>query len=674
MCGIVGFLGGRWSADLSPIRTIRMMADAIAHRGPDCAGSWCDQTRRLAFGHRRLSIQDLSEAGHQPMLSHSGRYVIVFNGEIYNQRELRVQLERSGQAPRWRGSSDTETLVACFDAWDIQTTVQRCAGMFAFAVWDRMTSTLMLARDRLGEKPLYYGWQGQGDSTTFLFGSELKAVRAHPAFEGKINRGALSLQLRHGCVPAPYSIYDGIFKLESGCLLSISLDAREPKVWPYWSAVATVENGIAQRFTGTPEQAVDQLEALLRKSVSQCMISDVPLGAFLSGGIDSSTIVALMQAQSARPVRTFTIGFHEPGYDEATLAKAVARHLGTDHTQLYVTADQAMGVIERLPTFYDEPFSDVSQIPTILVAQLARQHVTVSLSGDAGDELFCGYTRYQRSARIWNKMSHVPAPLRRLAMKGVAAVSPNVWNSMADAVRPMLPASLHKANIGDKMHKAAAIISSDSFDELYLRMMSQWDNPARTVIAGFEPSTLLTDNAPAFNGVSGMQRMMALDMITYLPDDILTKVDRAAMGVSLETRMPFLDHRVVEFAWRVPQSMKIRDGESKWILRQVLHRHVPRRLVERPKMGFGVPIGHWLRGHLREWAETLLDPARLRREGYFDPAIVRLKWKQHLSSEHNWQGQLWNVLMFQSWLENQQTQTNSAHSTNEDTDDARQIL
>lgn len=652
MCGFVGFLGGITPHEqLDGEAMLKRMADTITYRGPDDAGYWFDEDRRVGLGHRRLSIVDLSPAGHQPMQSRSSRYVIAFNGEIYNHLLLRQALEASGQAPSWRGHSDTETLLAGFDAWGIRGAVERAIGMFAFAVWNRQTSTLTLGRDRLGEKPLYYGWQGRGNDAVFLFGSELKALRAHPAFENDINRGALSLQLRHNYIPAPYSIYEGIAKLLPASLLTVSLQQRDPKVLAYWSGAQVAEFGWANAFEGDAEQAVDELEALLKDAVRQQMMADVPLGAFLSGGVDSSTVVALMQAQSSRPVKTFTIGFNEKGYNEAVHAKAVATHLGTDHTELYVTAEQARAVIPLLPTLYDEPFSDSSQIPTFLVSQLARQHVTVSLSGDAGDELFCGYNRYQMTSNLWRKLAAVPLPLRKLAAQGLTSISPQSWNRLAGALAGFVPRSARLANVGDKLHKGAGVLSSQSADALYLGLTSHWHVPASVVIGGHEPPTLLTGNAPALNGLDDVQRMMALDMLTYLPDDILTKVDRAAMGVSLETRVPFLDHRVVEFAWSLPQSMKLRDGQTKWALRQVLFRHVPKALIERPKMGFGVPIDIWLRGPLREWAEDLLSEARIKREGFFNPAPIRQKWAEHLSGQRNWQYHLWDVLMFQAWLE-----------------------
>lgn len=653
MCGLAGFLGGLAPhGGLGDKAVLKDMTNAIAYRGPDDADYWCETGQRIGLGHRRLSIIDLSPAGHQPMHSADGRYVIAFNGEIYNHLQLRERLECSGHAPAWRGHSDTETLLAGFEAWGIQGAVELAIGMFAFAVWDRETESLTLARDRIGEKPLYYGWQGQGKNAVFLFGSELKALRAHPAFESDIDRGALGLLLRHNYIPAPYSIYDGIAKLPAGRLLTVSLKQREPKLQTYWSATQKAIDGAAASFAGTASQAVDELEALLKDAVRQQMMADVPLGAFLSGGVDSSTVVALMQAQSSRPIKTFSIGFHEDGYNEAEYAKAVARHLGTEHTELYVTAQQAMAVIPLLPAMYDEPFSDSSQIPTYLVSSLARRHVTVSLSGDAGDELFCGYNRYQMAANLWDRMSIGPAPLRKLAARGLTCVSPQLWDRMARLAKGMLPRSLRFANFGDKLHKGAAVLESRSVDALYFRLVSHWHDPASVVIGGLEPPTVLTRDMPAFTGLDSIQRMMALDMLTYLPDDILVKVDRAAMSVSLETRVPMLDHRIVEFAWRLPQSLKLRDGQTKWVLRQVLYRHVPKGLIERPKMGFGVPIDHWLRGPLRDWAEALLDESRLRNEGFFNPAPVRKKWEEHLSGQRNWAYYLWDVLMFQAWHEN----------------------
>jgi asparagine synthase (glutamine-hydrolysing) len=650
MCGFVGYLGSGITSKIHGERVLQRMADTIAHRGPDSAGYWLDTEQHIGLGHRRLSIVDLSSAGHQPMRSESHRYVIAFNGEIYNHLELRKELHDSGAVINWRGTSDTETLLAGFDAWGIRGMVERAIGMFALAVWDRKNRTLTLARDRIGEKPVYYGWQGHGDHAAFLFGSELKGLKAHLAFEGTVNRDALCLQLRHNYIPAPHSIYKGIFKLMPGTLLTVSMNQREPAVSPYWSMTEAAERGVDNSFTGNDHEVVDTLEFLLMDAVRKQMMADVPLGAFLSGGVDSSTVVALMQAQTSRQVKTFTIGFHEDEFNEAKHAKAVATHLGTDHTELYVTANEARDVIPHLPTLYDEPFSDSSQIPTFLVSQLARQHVTVALSGDAGDELFCGYTRYVRTASVWEKLAATPMPFRWLAAKGLTSISPQSWNSLAGTVKRYLPLSAQSANIGDKLHKGAKVLNSKTCDALYLNLTSHWHSPESIVIGGIEPSTLANDRPP-LHGLDNIQRAMAVDMLTYLPECILTKVDRAAMGVSLETRVPFLDHRVVELAWRLPQSMKLRDGQTKWALRQVLYRHVPKPLIERPKMGFGVPIADWLRGPLRDWAESLLDRSRLRDDGFFQADQVRQKWKEHLSGDRNWQYHLWDVLMFQAWLE-----------------------
>ena len=646
MCGLVGFLGGV-AGEGGDEALLRCMSDTLIHRGPDDGGTWFDSEQRIGFGHRRLAIVDLSPAGHQPMVSGSGRYVTAFNGEIYNHLDIRAELEELGQAPTWRGHSDTETLLAGIEAWGVEATLKKSIGMFAIALWDKQTHMLILARDRMGEKPLYYGWQGSGNERVFLFGSELNALKSHPAFGAHIDRGALCLLLRHNYIPAPYSIYQGIAKLEPGCLLSLSLEQPEPKIWKYWDAIEAARAGVAQPFAGTADQAVDALEVLAKDAIRRQMMSDVPLGAFLSGGIDSSTVVALMQAQSSRPVKTFTIGFSEEGYNEAVHAKAVAQHLGTEHTELYVTPQQAMEVIPRLPSLYCEPFADSSQIPTFLVSQLAKQHVTVSLSGDAGDELFCGYNRYQITEQSWRKLALVPAPLRALAAKGITALSPTAWDSLAG----IIPGAGRYAALGDKLHKGASVLASATVDELYLGMVSHQRNPVDWVIGGEEPPTHLTGLRPELGGLNVVERMMALDAISYLPDDILVKVDRAGMAVSLESRVPFLDHRVVEFAWSLPLSYKLREGQTKWPLRQVLYRHVPRALIDRPKMGFGVPLHDWLRGPLREWAEELLDEARLAKEGYFHPVPVRQIWAEHLSGKRNWMAQLWNVLMFQAWLE-----------------------
>lgn len=652
MCGIVGFLGGKEIGHTDAVYSLlQRMSKPILSRGPDDFGAWTD-SESCGLAHRRLAIVDLSPAGHQPMSCHTGQFVIVFNGEIYNHLELRRQLETAGLAPVWRGRSDTETLLAGFVAWGIHATVERCVGMFAFAAWNKSERLLTLGRDRLGEKPLYYGWQGDGDLACFLFGSDLSTLKAHPSFNAAIDRNSLSLLMRHNYIPAPHSIYSDIFKLLPGHLLNISLSSREYFLQEYWSLPAVAEEGVSQPFIGTDLQAINELELLLSSTIKQQMVADVPLGAFLSGGIDSTTVVALMQAQSVRPIKTFTIGFHEKGYNEAEHAKSIAQHLGTDHTEMYVTSQQALDVIPKLHHLYSEPFSDSSQIPTFLVSQLARKQVTVSLSGDAGDELFCGYGRYSVTDSLWRRMSMIPSMMRGVAGAVIKAVPPNGWNLAASPLRPFLPQTLRDANIGDKLHKASDLLPAKKIDDLYLHLVSHWDTN-NLVLGGSQPATYLNGKWLPLAGLNDIQRMMALDSLTYLPDDILVKVDRASMGVSLESRVPFLDHRVVEFAWKLPQHMKFREGVGKWILREVLFRHVPKVLIERPKMGFGVPIGPWLRGPLRDWAEALLDENRLKQEGFFNPEPIRRKWEEHLSGKRNWQHHLWDVLMFQAWLNEQ---------------------
>lgn len=649
MCGLIGFVSTNSRNGVATASAIlAKMTDAIAHRGPDDAGYWCDVGSGIGLGHRRLSIIDLSPAGHQPMHSTSTRFVLAFNGEIYNHLDLRRAIDT--QSPQsWRGHSDTETLLAGFDMWGIRETVERCVGMFAFAVWDRTTSILTLARDRMGEKPLYYGWQAGAGQRAFLFGSELKALKAHPAFSAEIDRGALCLLLRHSAIPAPYSIYKGIRKLEPGCLLTLSSELTEPSISRYWSLTDIAREGVKRPFEGSANEAVDELARLATNAIRGQMMADVPLGAFLSGGIDSSAVVALMQAQSSQPVKTFTIGFAEQGYNEAAHAKQVATHLGTQHTELYVSPQQALDVITRLPTLYCEPFSDSSQIPTFLVSQLARQHVVVSLSGDGGDELFAGYNRYQITGDLWRRLDAIPTSVRSALASGINALSPAMWQKLA----AFIPGASKHASFGDKMHKGARVLPSRTVDELYLGLVSHQTDPSAWVIGGVEPPTQLTGFRPNLDGLNAIERMLALDGLTYLPDDILVKVDRAAMGVSLESRVPFLDHRIVEFAWKLPMKYKLHDSKTKWVLRQVLDRYVPKEMTDRPKMGFGIPIDTWLRGPLRGWAEDLLDESRLRREGFFYPAPVRRIWAEHLAEGHNWAHHLWDILMFQTWLEAQ---------------------
>lgn len=647
MCGIAGFVSAHateWGES-----ALERMTNALAHRGPDASGYWVNEKDGVALGHRRLSIIELSPAGRQPMTSESGRFTIVYNGEIYNHLDLRRSLEKGAHSLRWRGMSDTETLLAGFDTWGVQGTVDRAVGMFAFAVWDADSRALILARDRMGEKPLYYGRQGG----IFLFGSELKALKAHPCFKGDIDRRAIALMMRYSNIPAPFSIYKDIFKLPPGCLLKISSEKGELSVWPYWSGIRAARVGVSNPVVGSESEAIEELDRTLGQAVSDQMMSEVPLGAFLSGGIDSSTVVALMQKHSVVPVRSFSIGFLESAYDEAAYARRVAQHLGTEHTEFYVTPQDSLKVIPLLPTIYDEPFSDSSQIPTLLVAQLARQSVTVALSGDGGDELFCGYNRYHLTERLWGLLSRIPMPIRKGFSNVLSQVTPESWDQLDAALDGRLSKALGLANLGNQLQKGVNVLKSPSAELLYMALVSHWDDSTSLLIDADDVEPKYVGNSSTLYGLGTVQRMMALDTVTYLPDDILTKLDRAAMSVSLEARTPFLDHRVVEFAWRLPQGMKLRGGQTKWALRQVLYRYIPRSLVDRPKMGFSMPIDSWLRGPLREWAENLIDEARLRREGYFKPELVRRKWEEHLSGAKNWQDHLWDVLMFQAWLEAQ---------------------
>ncbi len=642
MCGFAGFLGSSGPASANAA-IVERMADAIRHRGPDDSGTFTDEASGLALGHRRLSIIDLSPAGHQPMVSQSGRFVIAFNGEIYNFADVRTELESVALAPQWRGHSDTEVLLAAIEAWGTAAALTRCAGMFAFAVFDRQTRTLTLARDRLGEKPLYYGHQGG----VFLFGSDLAALKQHPSWQGEIDRDALTLLLRYNSIPAPHSIYRGIAKLEPGCILEMKAGG-EPSVTRYWDATREIANAAANPFAGSASDAAVETERLLRQSLSGQMISDVPLGAFLSGGIDSSTVVALMQAMSTRPVKTFSIGFREQGYDEAPFAKAVAQHLGTDHTELYVTESDALATVPRLASVYSEPFADSSQIPTLLVSELARRHVTVALSGDGGDELFCGYTRYTLGQKTWNRLRHIPAPLRRTIARAVTAAGPEALNRLLRPATNLLPQRYRIERPGDRLVKGASVAALNSLDDVYRVLISHWQTPGDIVIGGREPELRCAGGLPP--DLDPVRRMMHDDLVRYLPDDILAKVDRAAMSVSLETRVPLLDHRLVEFSASLPMRILCHEGKSKWPLREILFHHVPRHLIDRPKMGFGIPLDAWLRGPLRNWAEDLLDETRLKSDGFFRPAPIRKAWIDHLSGARNMHYPLWVILMFQSWL------------------------
>jgi asparagine synthase (glutamine-hydrolysing) len=646
MCGLTGFVSADSQTSDSLRATVRAMCDAIAHRGPDDAGEWIDARLGVALGFRRLAILDLSPAGHQPMESASGRYVATLNGEIYNFEEIRRTLCDSGAAERFRGHSDTEVALAAFDAWGVAAAVPRFNGMFALAVWDRSLRCLHLIRDRVGVKPLYYGISNR----TFLYGSELKAMRRHPSFDGAIDRGALHLYLRFMYVPAPHSIYAGISKLMPGTILTFDPKRCAITTASYWSARDAAVRGMAHRFQGTEEDAALEVERLAGDAVKLRMVADVPLGVLLSGGIDSSLVTALMQAQSRSPVRTFSVGFDEPEYDEAPYARAVAAHLGTEHTELSVTPSTVLDVIPRLPSMYDEPFGDSSQIPTYLVASLARRHVTVCLSGDGGDELFGGYNRYFIGQRVFRTMSRVPSPVRSAGGRLLAGVTASGWNRTLALLRPLLPRVMRQPHAGQRIQKLGRVLTANDPDALYFELVSHWSN----IVIDSVPSPATVDDRtqqPLLD--DPVERMMFLDQISYLPDDILAKVDRASMAASLEAREPLLDYRLIELAWTLPLSMKVRDGRGKQVLRRVLRRYVPDRLIERPKMGFGLPLEDWLRGPLREWAESLLDASTIRRQGLLDLKPIQNAWTEHLAGNDHWRYHLWSVLMLQAWLQQQ---------------------
>lgn len=655
MCGLTGVfaLKGGGADDLRSL--VQMMTAPLLHRGPDSEGIWAKEG--IALGHRRLSILELSTAGAQPMQSACGRYVIVFNGEIYNHHDLRCDLRAAGAGLEWRGHSDTETLLAGIAHWGLDETLCRAAGMFAIALWDQRDRRLSLARDRIGEKPLYWGWAG----SSLVFGSELKALRQHPEFPHNICRQAVAQYLRFAYVPAPRSIYFGVYKLEPGCILAV--EGTPPTVPPniplrpgkshgslslrrYWSLSEMIENGARSHFA-TEEEALTDLDVTLRRAVGRQMIADVPLGAFLSGGIDSSLIVAMMQAQSSRPVRTFTVAFENPAFNEAPFASAVSEYLGTDHTEVTVTETEAREVIPLLPDMYDEPFADSSQIPTHLVCRTARKNVTVALSGDAGDELFGGYNRYFWGPRIWQRLDWMPHPVRRVLGRAIATVPVAAWDRIGSLTGGWV------TRPGDKAHRLAARLRDvRTMDGLYRSLVSEWSGAQMVNGMDSVSQTLLDDPLPKVLASDAAARMMAQDMRSYLPDDILCKVDRAAMAVSLETRVPFLDPDVLAVSARLPMQMKIRNGQGKWALRQLLYQHVPHELLNRPKTGFGIPVGEWLRGPLREWAEDLLSEEALRRDGLIDPVPVRQAWAEHLSGSRDWSHRLWIVLMLMAWRAN----------------------
>ena len=637
MCGIAGLLkaggGLDWLAE-----TATAMAAALRHRGPDDSGVWTDAAAGVAFAHRRLSVIDLSPLGAQPMVSASGHYVIAFNGEVYNFRELRLELEASGAA--FRGASDTEVVLAAIDAWGVDGALPRFIGMFAFALWDREARSLTLVRDRLGIKPLYWGRFGD----LFVFGSELKALAACPGWTPEVDRDALVAYVRWNYVPSPQAIYRGVAKLEPGSVLTVRL-GEEPRLRRFWDLRSIASEGSRAPLDAGDDEAEDELESLLRNAVQRRMVADVPVGAFLSGGTDSSLVVALMQAQQARPVHTFTIGFPDDNYNEAVHAMAVARHLGTHHTELYVEPRDAMDVIPDLPLVYDEPFADSSQLPTLLVSRMARRAVTVALSGDGGDELFAGYTRYHWAELVRRRFLGLPRPARRALAAAIDLPPGSFW----EAAALLLPRGRRPLRVGERASKLAAFLREPNADAMYRRQHTHWDEPGGLVRGGTERYGLLYDQALRTEFPDFVTRMQFLDAVTYLPDDILTKVDRASMAVGLEARVPLLDHRVVEFAWRLPKHMKLRGGETKWLLRRILSRHVPPYLFERPKMGFSLPLAAWLRGPLRDWAETLLDERRLRDAGYFEETRIRAAWNGFLAGRTAAQEPLWGILMFEAW-------------------------
>ena len=648
MCGIAGFIDGSGVRGSDMDAFAGAMTDSLRHRGPDDAGVWADYEAGVALGHRRLSIVDLSAAGHQPMVSHDGRYVITFNGEVYGYAALRAELQ--GRGVSFVGHSDTEVLVESIAADGVEATVPRLIGMFAFAVWDRKERTLKLVRDRLGIKPLYWGKFGG----LFLFGSELKALHQHPGWTPQIDRGAVAQFLRHSHIPAPRTIYENVHKLEPGTILTLPWRG-EPSIGAYWSARDIALKGMANPIQASDGELTDQLEKLAIDAVRLRMIADVPLGALLSGGVDSSTVVALMKAANAGPVKTFTVGFDLPGYDESAHAEKIAHHLGTEHHSLTVSPKQALDVIPHLPDWYDEPFADSSQIPTYLISAMTRQQVTVALSGDGGDELFAGYSRYQAADRYARGLSRWPLSLRRTLAAAITALSPQQWDRMA----PYLPSRQRVPQLGDKLYKLANLMRANGADDSYRSIITHWE-PSELMPDTVEPNAIWSAKSVRDDFPDLVERMQFIDLVSYLPDDILTKIDRASMAIALEARVPLLDHRLVEFAWTLPRRAKLRDGTSKWLLRQVLYRYVPPALIERPKMGFAIPLAEWLRGPLRDWAESLLNEQRLRDTGLVNSGRVRALWQEHLDGRRNHQHLLWDILMLEAWHARWETSASKA--------------
>ncbi len=649
MCGIAGYFSLKGMSDAKGI--LNRMSVSLRHRGPDDKGIWFDGNIGIGFAHRRLSIIDVSEQGVQPMVSHTGRFVICYNGEVYNFKELRRELDSKNI--KWRGTSDTEVLLAGFETWGVETTLVKLNGMFAFVLWDKKKKILYLARDPLGKKPLYYGF----NNGIFFFASELKALKTHPEFKPAIDRNVLPLLLRHSYIPTPYSIYHGIKKLLPGSFCSVGVkevkEKQAPKPRQFWDLETVALQGISSPLSGPIENVTDQLEKVLSDAVSRRMISDVPLGAFLSGGIDSSLIVALMQKISDKPVKTFSIGFDETGYNEADSAKQVARILGTDHTELYVTPQQAIDVIPQLPVLFDEPFADSSQIPTFLVSKMTRKYVTVALSGDGGDEMFAGYNRHFWGRYLWEKLENKPVILKKIFKGVINSFSPSTWNSIFSRLNFVLPKAMKQTMPGDKLAKLSSVLASENKKEFYYNLTSWWQRTDTLVKEAKEPRTLLNSFSKWPDIEDFTQLMQFMDMKTYLTDDILTKVDRSSMGASLEARAPLLDREVLRFSWKIPLEMKIQPHSGKIILKKMLARYLPEYIFDRPKSGFGLPLDQWLRSDLSDWANDLLSADRLRKQDYFNVGAVKKAWNDHLAGKCNMQYHLWNILMFQAWLENE---------------------
>ncbi len=653
MCGFVGFVGFNGKSLIRSKEIIQSMTSFLVHRGPDSHGLWTDPYHEIAIGHRRLSIQDVTSAGNQPMTSRSGRYILAFNGEIYNHQDLRKEIECQRLEANWIGHSDTESLLCSIEHWGLEKTLQKIKGMFAFSLWDKKNGELFLVRDRIGEKPLYYSKL----NNSLIFSSELKAIKAHPDFEKKINIDAINLQLNYQYIPAPYSIYQNVWKLRPGSYLKLNFsrknrvdeDALSPK--QYWSFRDVVTSGKQLINTRSESFLIEKLHFMLEKAVKNQLLSDVPLGAFLSGGVDSSLIAALMQKESSTKIKTFSIGFNDQNYDEAIYAKQVSQQIGTDHHELYVSSKEAQDVIPKLPVLFDEPFSDVSQIPNFILAKFAKEKVTVCLTGDGADEVFGGYRRYNLAMQLWSYLEVVPDGFKNSLFKLLHRTSIKTLAMMLNSSQQFLFKKDNTFPFADKLYKSASLLKAKSFNEFYAMLVSfKWDL-TDPIVRSYKYHNFIQDLAAEYQDLNNIDLMMAIDTLTYLPDDILTKVDRTSMGTSLETRIPYLDHKIVEFAWKLPTNLKIKKDNGKWILKKVLQKYLPKNLIDRKKTGFGVPIESWLRSSLREWGEDLLNESNLKDEGFFDHKLIQRMWNEHLTGKRNWKQPVWNILMFQAWLD-----------------------